>query len=137
MSRTTHLALFAATVLAGCGDQTQDTVATPRPAASEVASADRYCAVTRELDSAGERHFSSLGQDATAREYEAAERSFVESQAAKIAELQAAAPPEVAGDVRILLAAQRERAGMDSEAVGQKAATAAETRLRAYEKERC
>lgn len=128
----TPLALLAAAAaLAACGEDAPE-----RPAA--VASADRYCALTRELEAAGEEHFASLGRDATPEQYETAEREFVKGQAARMDELEAAAPPEIAGDVRVLLAAQRERGGLPvDEPVGQKAATAAEERVLAYEREHC
>ena len=136
--RTTHLALLAAAVLAACGDDAPEPAAEATPAATTAPTADRYCALTRELESAGEKHFARLGRAASPKQYEAAEREFVESQATTIAELSAATPPEIANDVRTLLAAQRERGGLPvGEPVGQKAARAAEKRVLKFEREHC
>lgn len=140
--RTTSLILIAAASLAACGDDGGETVA-GKPAvtatATVAAAADgtRYCALVTELDAAGEEHFSSLGRDAGPEEYEAAERSFIEDNAARLDELQGAAPAEISEDVRVLVAAQRGRAGLDTQAPTQKQASAAERRIKRFEKANC
>jgi hypothetical protein len=128
--RTARLALLAAAALAACGDDAVEPAAVTGP--------DLFCALARELAAAGERHFASLGRDARPEEYEAAERAFVEAQAARLDAIEAAAPPEISADVRTLLAAQRGRAGMpDSTPVDEKAAGAAEERVKGFERRHC
>ena len=139
-TRSISAVLIAAAALSACGDEARDTAAA-RPAATATATATadgaRYCALVVELEAAGEEHFASLGRDAGPEEYEAAERAFVEDNAALLDELQAAAPAEIGDDVRVLLAAQRGRAGLDAQAPAQKQATAAERRIKRYEKANC
>ena len=139
MSRTPMMPLLLiAAALAACGSDDRDRAA-ERPAATAAATGpERYCALVRELDAAGEEHFASLGRDATPEEYEAAERTFVEANAARLDEVGAAAPPEIDADVDLLLAAQRERAGLEvANAPGKKAASAAERRIKRFEKRHC
>ncbi len=120
--------------LGACGGDDDRPARTP--IAASTPSADRYCALTRELDAAGEQVFGELGGDAGPEEYEATERDFVERFDGKLDELERAAPAEIRSDAQTLLAAQRGRAGL-GEQVDEKAATAAEKRLRAYEKRHC
>ena len=136
--RITPLFLIAAVTLAACGEDARETAA-GRPSATATAAAgpERYCALVRELEAVGEKHFASLGRDAGPEEYEAAERAFVEDNAARLDELQAAAPAEISEDVRVLLAAQRGRAGLDAQAPPQKQASAAERRIKRFEKASC
>jgi hypothetical protein len=133
-----------ALAVAACGEDDeagQRAQATPTPAATSTAAAgdaQRYCALTGELDAAGERFFAGLGRDASPAQFQAAERRFVQRFSGKLAELERAAPQEIAADARTLLAAQRDRAGLPtSERVTQAKASAAEERLRAYERRNC
>lgn len=136
-------ALITATVvalgLAACGgddiDRSATTNATTAAGAGDV---DRYCALARELDADGEKFFAGLGENASAKEFEAAERRFVERSAKKLDELQRVAPPEINADVATLLAGKRERAGLQTATqVDESESSAAETRVRAFEKRSC
>lgn len=87
---------------------------------------------------AGGKFFAGLGEDARPEEFEAAERRFVERSAGRLDELERVAPREIQGDVRKLLAGQRQRAGLEtSVAVDEAQASAAEERVKAYEKRAC
>ena len=137
-------AIIVATVLilalTACGDDGDGETGAGGSTAT-VATAvdpDRYCALTRELDAAGEQFFSGLGEDATPEQYEAAERRFMTRFAGKLEELEQAAPREIKRDVGTLLAGQRERAGLPTTTkVEESEGTAAETRIQAWEKRSC
>ncbi len=137
--------LITATVvalgLAACGDDDNDSSAATTASTTAAVAArdvDRYCALTRELDAAGEKFFSGLGRDASEQEFEDAERRFIERSAAKLDELQRVAPPQIEDDVATLLAGQRERAGLQAAAqVDESEASAAEKRVRAFERRSC
>lgn len=122
-------AVTALIALAACGDD--DTEPTAREG-----DVGRYCALTRELDGLGESFFSALGEDATAQQFAAAERRFLAAQAERFAELGRVAPRQIGADVRVLLAAMRGRAGLQAE-VSERASTAAEERVQAFEERRC
>ena len=69
------------------------------------------------MDVAGTKFFARLerkqGKQApTAEDYEAAERAFVERFAPQFDAIEQAAPAEIREDVQILLAGQRQRAGL-------------------------
>ena len=132
-------AVIASLVLAACGDDENDTRAASATTtvAAAAGDADRYCALTRELDREGERFFASIGEDARPEEYEAAERRFITRFAGKLDELEQAAPREIDEDVDVLLAGQRARAGLTSGNVDEAKASAAEERIRAWEKRNC
>ena len=137
MLRSTAVTAVATALVAfgGCGDDNDS-----RSESSAAGSAERYCALTRELDAAGGKFFAELERDenATPADYEAAERRFVEAQAAKFAELQRATPQEIRTDVQTLLNGQRARAGLAPDgAVDEAELTAAEKRVRAFEKRSC
>lgn len=119
--------------LAACGEEAAGPVAAvPAP------SAERFCALGRQLDAAGEKVFGRLGQDATAQQYEDAEREFVERFQDDLGALEAAAPDAIEADVRTLLAAQRKRGGLDATVdVSRREAGAAEKRVLAYERRAC
>jgi hypothetical protein len=128
------IALVALLGLAACGgdDAENDRAQT---AAGDVA---RYCALTKELDSAGEMFFSGLGQDASPEEFQAAERRFIEHHSDDLDELRAAAPARLKPDVDKLLAGMHQRAGLKSASdVSEREASAAEERIRAFEKREC
>ena len=131
--------IAAALSLAACGDDGDDSRATTAPATTAATgNADRYCALTRELDAEGEKFFAGLGRDATPKQFEAAERRFLERHADDLAELRGAAPAEIKADVEKLLAGMQERAGMEPDvAVTEARSSAAETRIRAFEKRNC
>lgn len=88
----------------GGGDQRAD---------ADRADPKRYCALTRDLDAAGEKFFSKLGENARPEEFEAAERRFVKRFGGKLEQLARAAPKEIRADARTLLTAQRQRAGLE------------------------
>jgi hypothetical protein len=130
------LALASALALAACGGDDDEPAARPA-AATAAGDADRYCALARDLDAAGEEHFAGLGEDATPEQFERAERSFVERNAATLDELERAAPAEIRRDVRTLLAGMRQRAGLEGPEVSERAASAAEGRIKAFERRSC
>jgi len=133
------IAAIAALVLAACGEDDNDTAASSATTTVAAAGdADRYCALTRELDRAGERFFASLGEDSRPEEYEAAERRFITSFAGKLEEVEQAAPREIDEDVDTLLAGQRRRAGLPTATnVDEATSSAAEKRIRAWEQRNC
>ena len=136
-------AIIVATVLttlalAACGDDDEPTAGSSTATVAAATDPDRYCALTRELDAEGEQFFAGLGENAKPEEYEAAERRFITRFAGKLEELEQAAPQEIKRDVGTLLAGQRERAGLPTETnVDESEGTAAETRIRAWEKRNC
>ena len=128
----TAAVLAAAVALASCGGDDADDESR---AASDP---KRYCALTAELDAAGEKLFSTLGQDASPAQFEAMERRFVERFGSRLDALERAAPAEIQADVRRLLAAQRQRAGIETDTkASESEASAAERRLQAFEKRNC
>ncbi|HWI07407.1 MAG TPA: hypothetical protein VNT54_07805 [Solirubrobacteraceae bacterium] len=132
------VALAALLSLAGCGDDDDDDKAARQAATAAVADPARYCTLTRELDADGERFFAALGRDATPKQFEAAERRFIKASQPKLDELRRVAPRQIAGDVQKLLAGMQQRAGLEPAApVSEAQATAAEERIRAYEKRTC
>lgn len=138
MSRTSlvAVALVALLGLAACGADDNDEPATATPSSAE--DRDRYCALTRELDADGEKFFAGLGRDASPKEFEAAERRFVEDSSARLDELQRVAPRQIAADVAKLLAGMRQRAGLQPTiTVSEAQASAADERVQAYEKRNC
>ena len=135
-------ASVVALTLAACGgnddtDANKDTADATTTAAT-TGDAQRYCALTRRLDAAGEKFFADLGQDARPAEFEAAERRFITQFSAELDELRRAAPPQIDADVETLLASQRRRAGLAATPkVDEATASAAETRIRAWERRSC
>ena len=137
----TTAVLVAALALAACGeDETASTTAraTTTPAAGD---RERYCALTREMDAAGTKFFARLErkqgtEEPTAEDYEAAERRFVERFAPQFEAIEEAAPAEIRDDIEILLAGQRQRAGLGG-SLGEEQVSAAERRVRRYERRQC
>lgn len=122
----------AAAVLAACGDDDDKT----RTSAS---GADRYCALTAQLDAAGDKFFSELERrDASPQEFEAAERRFVEAHTQELDRLRRAAPASIRSDLDKLVAGMHQRAGLKPAArVSEREASAAEERIRAFERREC
>jgi hypothetical protein len=94
---TSAIALTATLALAACGDEDSPSTsarATAPPAAGDL---ERYCALTREMDAAGTKFFARLeeSKNATAADFEAAERRFVERFAPQFEEIQRVAPAEI------------------------------------------
>lgn len=136
----TMSAVLAATLaLAACGgDEPNSGRATAPATTAQTGDVERYCALVQELDTAGEKFFSGLGEDASPKEYEAAERRFIEEFQPKLSELEQAAPPQIADDVDTLLASMRDRAGLKTATdVTEQEASAAERRIKAFEKREC
>jgi len=130
------VAVYALLGLAACGDDNDERAGGSTTTVAR--DADRYCALTRELDADGERFFAGLGNDASPKEFEAAERRFIESAQAKLDELSRVAPLQIEDDLQKLLAGMRERAGLKPAiAVTEAQASAAENRIQAYEKRTC
>ncbi len=135
--RTQLLAALAACALtlAACGDDDDDgaasTTASPDPA--------RYCELSRELDEAGSEEFEALetDPDATREDFEAAERSLVETNEEALSEIQEVAPPEIQDEVATLISSLRARAGLGDEQLDRAAAADAEKAIAAYERENC
>lgn len=133
------LALCALSGLAACGgdDGTEGTAKAPTAGAGDV---ERYCALTRELDAAGAKFFARVERDNNAgpKQFEIAERRFLERFAGKLEEIERNAPRKIGADVRKILASQQQRAGLESDVkIDQSAASAAEERVRVYEKRNC
>lgn len=140
MLRTSLIAVALAALVSvgGCGDDDDDDDAAGQATIAAVADPARYCALTRELDADGEKFFAGLGRDATPKQFEAAERRFIEASQPKLDELRRVAPRQIAGDVQKLLAGMQQRAGLKpAVAVSEAQAAAAEKRIRAYEKRTC
>ncbi len=139
MRRPAIIIVTVATLaLAACGDDDSDTSATRTTPIVAAADPERYCALTRELDVKGETFFAGLGEDAKPEEYEAAERRFITRFAGKLEELEQAAPQDIKRDVGTLLAGQRQRAGLPAKTeVDESEGSAAESRVRAWEKRNC
>lgn len=140
MTRPTLITIAVAALLglAACGDDDAGERAATGTTTVVAQDPDRYCALTRELDASGEKFFANLGRDATAKEFEAAERRFIEQSSAKLDELRQAAPQQIAADVEKLLAGMQKRAGLKPAiAVSEAQSSAAEKRIRAYEKRAC
>jgi hypothetical protein len=138
----TTFALVALLGLGACGDDSDDgDTADNQPAAAAPAAKPdpaRYCTLTRRLDAEGEKFFAGLGENATPKQYEAAEADFIKQSQPKLDELRRIAPREIASDVDKLLAGMQQRAGMKPAiAVTEAESSAAETRVRAYEKRNC
>ena len=131
-------ATFIALGLAACGDD-DDKRATTTTATVVAAAGDagRYCTIARQLDTEGEKFFAGLGEDASPKQYEAAERRFVERYADTLSELERVAPAEIRSDVAVLLAGQRERAGLTTTTTPEAQSSASEKRVQAYEKRSC
>ena len=124
--------------LAACGDD-EDTQAgaTTATAVAAAGDPDRYCQIVRELDTSGEDFFAGLGEDSSPEEYEAAERRFVERYSDTLEELERVAPSQIRSDVAVLLAGQRERAGLSTTTTPESKSSASEKRVQAYEKRNC
>lgn len=131
------IAVIALLGLTACGDD--DNESDKKAATADTGNVARYCTLTRELDAAGEKFFAKLErEDASPKEFEAAERRFIEQSAGKIKETEQVAPQDIKADVRKLLAGMRQRAGLETTIeVDESEASAAEQRLRAYEKRNC
>jgi hypothetical protein len=133
------LALF----LGACGgsddDDSPPESATPTtPVEAQAGDVTSFCELTEELDKAGGKFFAELEKDdnATAKDYQEAEKAFAEAHKDDFAELAAVAPPEVREDVAVVLASISARAGIGPK-VPQKEATAAEDDLRKFEDANC
>ena len=130
-------ALIALLGLAACGGDDNDDERAGRDTAA-APDVGRYCQLAKELDAKGEEHFASLGEDASPKEFQAAERRFVERYRAQLDELHRVAPTEIKADVDKVLAAMRQRAGLTTTTeVGEREAAAAEKRIQAFEKREC
>jgi hypothetical protein len=139
MTRFIAIATVLTVALAACGEEDEPSTTSARATATPAAGGpERYCALTREMDAAGTRFFARLEakENATAADFEAAERRFVERFAPQFEEIERAAPDAIRPDVHILLAGQRARAGLGS-AVSEAEASAAEKRVLRFERRRC
>lgn len=96
-----------------------------------------YCELTRRLEAAGQEAFADLDRRATAAQYRAAERSFILANRSLLGDLGPSAPARLADEVETFLAAMRQRGGLEDSDVSQRAATAAERRILAFEKRHC
>ncbi len=129
------LALVASALLlaAGCDDDDNGEE-------GDVAGPDleRYCELSTELDRAGSATFEKLEADpkATEKDFETAEREFVESHQVELDEIQQVAPEEISEDVKTVVDGLRARAGLGPE-VAEADQTAAEKRIQAFEKQNC
>ncbi len=120
------------------GERAAASTTTTQAGTAQGRDAERYCGLVERLDAAGEKFFSDLGEDAEPKDFEKAERRFIEQHAQELSELEQVAPPQIARDVDALMTAMRQRAGIDTTVqVTEKAAQAAERRVKAFEKRAC
>ena len=139
MTRFLTTAIVLATLtLAACGEDDAAQTSARATATPPTGDVERYCALTREMDAAGTKFFARLerNENATAEDYEAAERRFVERFAPQFEAVEQAAPAEIRSEIAILLAGQRQRAGLGG-SVDEAQASAAERRVRRYERRHC
>lgn len=131
------LALIAALALSACGDD--DNTSSAQTATTAVSGdVDRYCALTRQLDAEGEQFFTDLDEGSSRAEFKAAERRMAEHFADELDEVQRVAPRQIKTDVRKVVAALHERAGLQPQiTVSETDASAADKRVLAYEKRNC
>lgn len=144
--RTARLLLILAllSLATACSDNTSSSVnaddksagATSAPI-SEQYDPEPYCDLTRQLEKAGQKAFSTLDRNATNADYEAAERNFVLDNNDLLDELLTAAPPDLSHDVETILAAMRQRGGLEDSGVTEREANQADQRVRAWEKKHC
>lgn len=136
LHRPTAVATLAATLaLAACGGDDADNDSGQSSAAGDPS---RYCRLSADLDAAGEKFFSKLGRDARLEEYQATERRFIKRFSGDIRQIERAAPERIRPDVRKVLDAQRQRAGLKTPSdVKDSEASAAENRVKSYEKRNC
>ena len=134
---TTAIVLVATLALAACGEDDTTQTSARATATPPSGDAERYCALTREMDAAGTKFFARLEREnATAKDFEAAERRFVERFAPQFEQIEQVAPAEIRTDIELMLAGQRARAGL-GDAVDEEAVGAAERRVRRYERRNC
>jgi hypothetical protein len=135
---TTAIVLVATVAVAACGEEDTARTSARATATPPTGDAERYCALTREMDAAGTKFFARLErkENATAKDFEAAERRFVERFAPQFEEIVQVAPSAIRTDVQVLLAGQRARAGL-SGSVDQAEVSAAERRVVRYERRNC
>jgi hypothetical protein len=141
------LLIPAAALLAACaGNSTSDIAGPSTPAGTTAGEASRtsgqydaqpYCKLTRRLEAAGEDAFSGLGRDATAAQYEAAERNFVLDNQDLLGGLVDAAPAHLTDEIETFLSAMRQRGGLVEHRVSQSAAAAAEKGILSFERRHC
>jgi hypothetical protein len=122
----------AALVGAGCGDDDEE-----KKQGGRAGDVQRYCGLSRELDRAGEQLFKPLEREnASAKEFETAEKKFVQGHEADLNELQRVAPESIRNDAKMLVAARRAQAGLGPP-VNEAKAGAAEERVQRFEKRNC
>jgi hypothetical protein len=138
MTRHSATAALLALAFVACGESDSPSTSARATATPDAGDAERYCVLTREMDAAGTRFFARLERkdNATAQDFEAAERRFVERFAPQFEEIQRVAPAEIRADVETLLAGQRRRAGLGG-SVSEAEAGAAERRVQRYERRNC
>ena len=139
MLRPSVIAVVLVSLLgvSACGDD-DDTATTPPATVAAAGDVDRYCALTRRLDTEGQRFFAGLDEDSSEAQFKAAERRSVEHFADEFAELEQVAPREIRADVPKLLAGLYERAGLRPKIeVTEAESSAAEKRVKAYERRNC
>lgn len=131
------LGLAVAFGVTACGEDEKSQTASARPEIT--ADANRYCALAKEMDAAGTAFFAKLEADdsATEADYEKAERDFLAQHAAQFSDIEQAAPAAIKSDITMILRAQRERSGLETTRTPQAEITAAEKRVRAFEKREC
>ena len=135
-SAAVAVALFALPGLVACGDDDDQTA--KQTAAAGAGNVQRYCTLSRELDEAGSQFFARLEREnASPKDFEAAERRFIERFAAKLEEVKRVAPRQIKADLRTLFATMRQRAGLPAVEVGEAEASKAEKRMGAFEKRSC
>lgn len=136
----------------GCESQqsqapAQDTAATSDSATNSDAATTtgpstgdpaRYCRLTEQLEASGQTVFADLGRDATAADYQSAERRFALDNRTTLRALEAAVPDQLRDDVRSFVTAMRQRGGLEpGGTVTQAEASAAERAIRAFERRAC
>lgn len=148
--RTLRLLLVPAVLLiaTACADNSSsssdkaDDTKSPAAGATTAPTSEQYdpqpyCDITRQLEKAGEKAFSTLDRDSTNAEYEAAERNFIVDNEDLLDELVSAAPAHLTDEVETFLAAMRQRGGLGDSGVTKREASSAEKNVVAWEKKNC
>jgi hypothetical protein len=127
------LPLVAVAALIGCGGSDEPA---PRPDAAS-SSPSAYCRLVADLERRGAQAFAEAERDGDPARIAGIERGFAAGAADDLDRLGRVAPAPIRADVRTILAAMRERAGLTRTGPGERAAAGAEERVKAFERRAC